>query len=59
MKRVSGKTEHPPIVAVPEVARTTVVGVEPEVIVIVFDIEHVEIAVRVGCVQDAIYATAF
>lgn len=51
--------EHPAIVSVPEVVRVAVVSIEPELaIVIPLDIEHVEVAVRVGYIQNAIYATA-
>ncbi|GEM_PF-5059889 len=58
MKRVATEAEHPPVVGVPEVVRVTVVGVEPEVVVIVLNVEEVGVAVRVGCVYDAICATA-
>jgi len=50
MKRVAGTDEHPAVVSIPEVVRVAIVGVEPKVAVIVLNIEHIEVAVRVGCV---------
>ncbi|MEK7501043.1 MAG: hypothetical protein AAB642_02880 [Patescibacteria group bacterium] len=47
MKRVAAE-KNPEVVAVPEVVGVAMVGVEPEVIVVVINIEHVRIAVRVG-----------
>ncbi len=47
IKRVA-TDEHPAIVRIPDVVRMTIVVVQPPVIVIVFDVEHVQIAVRVG-----------
>ncbi|PIX62173.1 hypothetical protein CO057_02725 [Candidatus Uhrbacteria bacterium CG_4_9_14_0_2_um_filter_41_50] len=47
MNRIAGKEEYPEVVGTPLVVRVTVVGVEPPVVVIVFDVEHVRIAVRV------------
>ena len=45
------------VVAIQEVARVAVVTIEPQAIVIVFDIEHLEVAVRVRNVQNASLAT--
>ncbi len=47
MKRVAPH-EHPAVVSVPEVVRVAVVAVEPATIVVVFDVEHVEVVVRVA-----------
>ncbi|MEK7149602.1 MAG: hypothetical protein AAB757_01340 [Patescibacteria group bacterium] len=46
MKRVARQSEHKAVVSVPPVVRVPVVAVEPRPIVIAFDVEHVEIAVR-------------
>ncbi len=48
MKRVAAQ-EHPTIVGIPLVVGMAVVRVEPEVVGIALDVEHVEIAIRVGC----------
>ncbi len=40
--------KHEAVVTIPEVVRMTVVAVEPEVIVIVFNIEHFQVAVRIS-----------
>lgn len=47
-KRVARQNEHETIVAIPEVVRVIIVAVEPQVIVIVFHVEQVEVAVRVS-----------
>lgn len=47
MKRVAPH-EHPAVVSIPEVVRVAVVAVEPATIVVVFDVEHVEVIVRVA-----------
>ena len=39
--------EHPAVVGIPRVVGVAVVAVEPPAIVVVFDIEHVEIAVGI------------
>ncbi len=50
MKRVATQ-EHPAVVAIPEVVRVAVVAVEPLLAVVVaLDVEHVEVAIRVGYV---------
>lgn len=48
MKRIATE-EHPAVVTIPEVVRVAVVAVEPRVVRIAFDVEHVEVAVRVSC----------
>jgi len=48
MKRFAGTNEHPMIVRIPVVARVAVVTVEPETIVVVPHVEHIEVAVRIG-----------
>ena len=47
-KRVAGTNEHPAIAGIPDVVGVVVVAVEPQTIIIVFDVEHVEVAVRVA-----------
>ncbi len=39
--------EHPTVVSIPDIVRVVVVHVEPLPIVVVFDVEHVEVAIRV------------
>lgn len=57
MKRIAAQ-EDPAVVGIPEVIRIAVVVIEPLLAVVVpLDIEDVEVAVRVGCVQNAIRAT--
>ncbi len=46
MKKVASD-EHETVVSVPEVVRMAVVAIEPLPIIIVFDVDHVEVAVRV------------
>jgi hypothetical protein len=46
MKRFARQGKDKAVVSVPPVVRVTVVAVEPRAIVIAFDVEHVEIAVR-------------
>lgn len=47
MKQVA-RYEDEAIVSIPEVLGIVIVAVQPEVVVIAFHVEHVEIAVRVG-----------
>lgn len=49
MKQVASD-KHPAVVAVPDVVGVVIVAVEPPVVVIAFNVEHLEIAVRVSCV---------
>ena len=51
-------TEDKTVVSVPDIVGMTVVAVEPQLIVIVLHVEDVEVAVAVGCVRDAVRATA-
>jgi len=46
--------EHPTVVAIPEVVGVTVVAVEPQVVVIAFDVEDLELAVGIRFVRDAL-----
>jgi hypothetical protein len=48
IKRVARLNEDPAIVGIPVIVGVTVVGIEPTIIVIVFNVEHIEITVRVG-----------
>lgn len=50
--------KHEAVVSIPDVVRVAVVSVEPQPIVVVFDVEHVEVAVRVRSVQNVVHATA-
>ena len=44
MKRIA-KRKHPNVIGVPEIVRVAIVAVEPGVILVAFDVEHVEIAI--------------
>jgi len=46
IKRISAG-EHPAILGVPEVRGVAIVRVEPPIVVVVFHIEHVQVAVGV------------
>ena len=46
MKRVAAE-KHPTVVGVPDIVGVAVVGVEPPVVAVVLDVEHVQIAVGV------------
>ena len=46
MKRVSN--EDPTVVGIEDILRIEPIRVQPQVIIVVFNIEHVQIAVRVG-----------
>jgi len=48
MKQLSEK--YPPVLGIPAILGVVIVGVEPTIIAVVFDIEHIQIAVRVGIV---------
>ena len=48
MKRVAAE-EDPDVVGIPPVVGMAVVRVQPEVVVIALDVEHVEITIRIGC----------
>ena len=57
MKRIATH-EHPTVVSIPDVVSVAVVGIQPLLaIVIALDIEDVEVAIRVGCVQNAFHVT--
>lgn len=45
---LAGTDEHPLIVGIPDVVGVIIVAVEPQAIVIVFHVEHVEVAVRIA-----------
>jgi len=47
MKRFARANEDETVVVIPEVVRVTVVAVQPQIIVIVFHLENVEVTVRV------------
>jgi hypothetical protein len=46
-KKVAGKAEDPDIVGIPDTVRIVVIAVEPQAIIVVFHVEHVQIAIRV------------
>ena len=46
-KRVAGTDEHPLVVSIPDVVGVVIVAVEPQTIIIVFHVEHVQVTVRV------------
>jgi len=46
--------EHPAVVAIPDVVGVVIVGVEPTGIIVVFDVEHVRVAIGIRIVQDII-----
>ncbi len=47
MKRFARANEDETVVAVPEIVRVAVVAIQPQVIVIVFHFENVEVTIRV------------
>jgi hypothetical protein len=47
MKRFA-KTENKMVVGIPEIVRIAIVAIEPQIIVIVFNVEDVEVAIRVS-----------
>ena len=47
MKRFA-KTENKTVVGIPEIVRIAVVTIEPQTIIIVFNVEDVEVAIRVS-----------
>ena len=53
MKTVATQ-EHPAVVAIPVVVRVVPIRVEPTVVVVVFDVEHVRVAVGIGIVRGII-----
>lgn len=51
--------EHPDLVAIVEVLGVGIVAVQPESVVIVFDVEDLEVAIRVGNVRNALCGHCF
>jgi len=49
--------EDEAVVSIVDVVRMPVVPVQPQLVVVVVNGEDVQVAVRVGCVWGAIYAT--
>lgn len=49
MKRFA-TSEDPAVIAIPEVVGVAIVAVQPQAIVVVFHLEHLEVAVRIGYV---------
>jgi len=52
MKKVAA--EHPHVLGVVEVLGVGVVAVEPQAVLVVFDVEHVRVAIAVSFVRDAL-----
>jgi hypothetical protein len=52
MKQVSTQ-EHPTVTTIPEVVGLAIVRIEPMVIAVAFDVEHVRVAMRVDSVSNA------
>ncbi len=50
MKRISRSDEHPVVVSIPEVVGIVVVAVQPPLVVVVVDFEHLQVVVRIGTV---------
>ncbi|KKS75212.1 MAG: hypothetical protein UV48_C0016G0003 [Candidatus Azambacteria bacterium GW2011_GWA2_42_9] len=57
IKRISRNDEHPAVVSIPEVVGVAIVAVQPPLVVVAIDTEHLWVAVRIGNVQNAVYAT--
>ena len=49
-EEIGVKNEREPIASIVEVVRVAIVGIEPEAIIIVVDVEDVKVAIRVGYV---------
>ena len=47
MKRIA-KTENKTVVSIPEIVSIAIVAIEPQIIVVVFNVEDVEVAVRIS-----------
>ncbi|HAJ44491.1 hypothetical protein A3K33_03145 [Candidatus Azambacteria bacterium RIFOXYC1_FULL_41_20] len=58
MKQFARTDKNEAVVVIPEIVRVTVVAVQPQIIVIMFNLENVEVAIRVGNIQSVTYATA-
>ena len=44
------KNEEEAVVSIPDVVRMAVVAVQPHFVLVVFNVEHVQTAVRIDCV---------
>jgi len=53
--KIVATQEHPAVVAIPVVVGVVPIRIEPTVVVVVFDVEHVRIAVGIGIVRDIIH----
>lgn len=56
MERVA-RHEDPAVVRIPDVVGIAVIAVEPQPVLVAFDVEHVRVAIRVSNVQSAIRVT--
>ena len=50
IKRISRSDEYPAVVSIPEVVRVVIVAVQPPLVIVVIDFEHLQVAVRIGTV---------
>lgn len=57
LKRYARQNKKETVVAIVEVVRVAIVSIQPQIIVVMFDIENVEVAVRVSSVRSAFHAT--
>ncbi len=57
MKRFATE-ENEAIVAIPPVVETTIVVVQPQLVIVAIDVEQVRVAIRVGNMQSAVHITA-
>lgn len=46
------KNEHPLVLGIPLVVGVTVVGVQPPIVVVVFDVEHVQVTIGTKYAED-------
>jgi hypothetical protein len=54
MKKVAA--EHPDVLGVVDVVRVGIVAVEPETVLVAFDVEHVRVTIAVGFVPNALFS---
>jgi hypothetical protein len=53
--KIVATDEQPLVVAIPDVVGIVIVAVEPTVVVVVFNVEHVQIAIGIRIVPDIIH----
>lgn len=57
MKRFATE-ENEATVAIPPVVETTIIVVQPQLVIVAIDVEQVRVAIRVGNMQSAVHITA-